>query len=556
MKSNIKLLMLTGALMGMSACTNLDTDIKSQYTTYPDHEAALFAKFDACYYYLRNEAGLGRNFWEGVMMQGDEMMGVCYTASNYFDNGRVVRPSLHDLTLDIPGVGLMDNMMQGVTYCNTVISELGGEDGKNAVVAPIRAIRAFYTYMMIDLYGDAPLLDKTPAAGTVIERKSRPEVAKWIESELKEVIPQLTTDNDLTTYGRPNKWMAEALLVKLYLNWGVYMQEDVKNVTVDSPNERLDDCIAWCDSLIDSQEFSVGQGYRKKFFPNNTTLALNGEIKDFIYVMPFDPNTLGQSYSGGHTLDRFMNFKKANKTTPGPWGFQPAKSTAGIYVLTNECAARFNLAGDERNEMILKGPQYAMDYTWDYAVTETPLMLNGTQVEYTPITESSFEDKDILSVGADGVENCQKGYRLAKYVSDPSDYSVYGRYQSNDIPIFRYADILLTKAECLVRKGESNATAAALINEVRDCSGAEHFTGTVTLQDILDERGREFICEMWRRQDLIRCGQFENDWGLKNIVNKSAKTDKWRRLMPIPRGVLETNTNWKQNEGYSGIGTN
>jgi hypothetical protein len=72
----------------------------------------------------------------------------------------------------------------------------------------------------------------------------------------------------------------------------------------------------------------------------------------------------------------------------------------------------------------------------------------------------------------------------------------------------------------------------------------------VTLQDVLDERGRELIAEMWRRQDLIRFGQFENDWGFKNEVNPSAKTDKWRRLLPIPTGVMDTNTNWKQNTGY------
>ena len=89
------------------------------------------------------------------------------------------------------------------------------------------------------------------------------------------------------------------------------------------------------------------------------------------------------------------------------------------------------------------------------------------------------------------------------------------------------------------------------MNQVRDCSSAPHVVGTPTLQDLLDERCREFICEMWRRQDLIRFGQFENDWGFKNEINPGAKTEKWRRLLPIPKGVMETNTNWDQNEGYS-----
>ena len=129
----------------------------------------------------------------------------------------------------------------------------GGEDVENnTTIAPVRAIRAFYHFMMMDLYGDVPLLDHTPAEGEVIERAPRAEVARWIEQELLSVIPQLTAENNDNTYGRPNKWMAEALLVKLYLNWGVYTCGDVKSVTNDTPNEKLNDCVAWCDSITDS----------------------------------------------------------------------------------------------------------------------------------------------------------------------------------------------------------------------------------------------------------------------------------------------------------------
>ena len=132
---------MAGVLVGASACTDLNTDINSQYTKYPNNKVAVQAKLEGCYYYLRNEAGLGRNYWEGVMLQGDEMMAISYN-NGYFDNGRAVFPSLHNLNLDIPGVGIMSDLMSGVTYCNSVIIELGGADGKDAIVAPVRAIRA------------------------------------------------------------------------------------------------------------------------------------------------------------------------------------------------------------------------------------------------------------------------------------------------------------------------------------------------------------------------------------------------------------------------------
>ena len=70
------------------------------------------------------------------------------------------------------------------------------------------------------------------------------------------------------------------------------------------------------------------------------------------------------------------------------------------------------------------------------------------------------------------------------------------------------------------------------------------------LQDLLDERGREFFDENWRRNDLIRFGKFEDDWGLKHVINPAAKSEKFRRIYPIHKDWMNVNTNWKQNPGY------
>lgn len=545
------------AALSLAACSDLDTPIDSKYTKYPDNPIAVNARLEGCYYYQRNEAWFARNFWEGIMLQGDELMAVSYNGG-YYDNGRAVLPSIHKLNPDVPGVGLMGDMMSGISYCNQVMTALGGEEGADAdIVAPVRAMRAYYTFWMMDLYGDVPILDPRTMPDEGVPRSPRKEVAKWVESELKTVYPKLTDEVNTDTYGRPTKWMALATLAKLYLNWGVYTADDVETVDNNTPNEKLNDLVAVCDTIIKSGKFEVGKGYRKKFFPDNGLKDgkfPNGIVKDFIYALPFDPTTLGNSRDGGIELDRFTQFKKANNTTPGPWGFVPAKSCAGTYVLTDEAAARFNLKGDERNEMILKGPQYAMDYTNGYAITNTPLMYKGAQVNYKPLSQvddSEWQDVSRLDIGPDNADNIQKGYRLAKFVSDPDAYSIFNRFASNDVPIFRYADILLEKAEAILRgaTATNGDTPQSLINQVRDCSGAEHIGANVTLQDLLDERGREFIGEIWRRNDLIRFGQFENQWGMKYKANPDAGA-KWRRLLPIPTGEMDTNTNWEQNKGY------
>jgi hypothetical protein len=89
-----------------------------------------------------------------------------------------------------------------------------------------------------------------------------------------------------------------------------------------------------------------------------------------------------------------------------------------------------------------------------------------------------------------------------------------------------------------------------LFNQIRSYVKAPTLTSAPTLDELLDERGREFFDENWRRNDLIRFGKFEKDWGFKNTINPVAKTDFTKRIFPVPTGVLNENTNWKQNAGY------
>lgn len=544
MKSYIKAFALTGVMaMAAASCTDLDTDIKGNYTEFPDNPIAMSGAFDACYHYQRNEAWFGRNFWEGALLGGDEFVGVNFNGG-WYDNGRIADPSVHRFRPDLQSVGLMGDMMSGISYTNTRIAQYGGSDQKDPIVAPLRAIRAYYTFWMMEFYGDVPILNND--GSEVIERKPRAEVAKWIESELLEVIPDLTETNDLTTYGRPNKWMAEALLVKLYLNWGVYTH-DITSVDNNTPNEKLNDCVKWCDELIDAGIFEVGKGYRKKFFPDNGV-----HIKDFIYAIEFDPEKYGANYGGGTEFWRFVGFKKNKQANI--FQYVVSKSCGGIYIMTPEAVDRFNLKGDERNEMIAVGPQKRFDN--NYNRTEEDVVVTDGNGNFHSVLnfkkEFEFADISTFNIGSDGDLNLlQNGARCWKYMPRQEDFDKWGRKQGNDIPVFRYADILLSKAECILRGATATkgATAASLVNEVRDCAGAPHCT-SITLDELLDERSREFIMEPWRRNDLIRFGKWENCAKWKVQSSPETMSDKRKRLYPIPTGEMNTNTNWKQNDSY------
>ena len=139
------------------------------------------------------------------------------------------------------------SFLNGITYTNKRIQLYGGPgypEELDPIVAPLRAIRAYYHFWMMELYGDVPILDRVTSENEPIDRQPRAKVAEFIEKELLEILNQeegLSKANDMSTYGKPNYWMAAALLAKLYLNWGVYTNDitTVSNSTPQSKTERL-----------------------------------------------------------------------------------------------------------------------------------------------------------------------------------------------------------------------------------------------------------------------------------------------------------------------------
>jgi len=104
---------------------------------------------------------------------------------------------------------------------------------------------------------------------------------------------------------------------------------------------------------------------------------------------------------------------------------------------------------------------------------------------------------------------------------------------SNDFPIFRYADVLLMKAEAMIRQGENGDQ---YVNEIRRRAGVSEWTGA-TLDQILEERGREMFMEGHRRQDLIRFGKYNDSWWEKDASGSD------RNVFPIPQWAIDANPN-------------
>lgn len=544
MKSYIKNTLFTGLLLSsVTACTDLDVDIKSTYTSYPTTEIATEAKMADLYYGFRGP--LGRRYTEAAWLSSDEFTAVTF-GGNWYDGGNYVHATLHMSNPDDAHIDWLGDITGTITKCNQAIVDLGGDEATDESIAKALTMRAFYHFIFMDMFGDAPILDHVIGSDEAVVRSPRAEVAAFIESDLLRAINSggLSENVNASTYGKPTKWMAEALLVKLYLNWAVYTSSDVANYEPTLTNAKLNDAVAYCDEIIKSGKFDLSDSYRKKFMPDN-----GSQIKDFIYAMPYDNAT-----AQGMTYARFQYWPKFNNNGSGGaglFGVTLSKNAGGIFTITPEAADRFSLAGDERNEIILKDELFTYNIS-TFAKTTTPYLYNGQRVVLTKNITLLTPGDASMNVG-DNFNGWNQGYRCIKWGLQAADYDTYNRNQSNDVPIFRYADILLMKAEAILRgaTATNGDTPMSLFNQIRSYVKAPTLTTAPTLQDILDERGREFFSEMWRRNDLIRFGQFENDWGLKHVINSAAKTQKWRRIFPIPTNVMNSNTNWTQNTGYN-----
>lgn len=551
---------ISAALLALTTvgCTDLDVDIKSQYTEYPDSEIALSARINNAYYAFRG--ALGRRYDELISCNSDEYTAVSFDG-DYLNGRDMSNISLHMVDADASNsqLAVFNDIQAGIVNCNQLLMDLGEEEENVSITAPIRAARAFYTFLLMDNWGDTPIIDYKVLdnSNAAIDRSPRADVAHWIESELLAVRDNCPSDVSEDTYGTPTCWMVDALLAKLYINWNVYTKDVTSaNWDANAANEKLTDCIAACDRIIESGKFDLSDDYKDKFMYTN-----GSQIKDFIYAMPYDAVT-----AQGMTYARFRTWRKGQNSN-GFYSIEMTNSVGGNMTLTPEFVELFCLPGDRRNDVIAgsTGENIGMAtfdvYQYDNTTGMPTTVRNtydGKDITFTksitlkndPTANPPVVPNADLNCGAD-ITGWTQGYRSIKFFPDINDYNVYSRNQDNDVPIFRYADVILMKCEAITRGGSATLgdTPMSLFNEIRAYVNAPLIESNPSLQDILDERGREFLDEHWRRNDLIRFGDFERDWGLKNDFNPNASNPQYR-LLPLARDVLNANTNWEQNPGY------
>ena len=525
MKSFVKLGVLVMAVMGMTACVNdLNTEPIDKNSTTAFNQDAVFSK---CYATLALTGQKGpdgdcdiddldegtssfyRMMWELNEFCSDEGWWIWNDVGladirvmNWNGDNALVKGLYYRLNIDIK-------------LCNHFLEHASTDELGNIQRAEVRFIRALNYWYMLDMFKVAPL--STKESTELPEFVEREALYTWLVGELNE-LTEILPEQRLSVY-RVDKYAAWLLLARTYLNAEVY-----------TGTPMWEKCIEQCDSIINGgYGYMLNPDYFTTFKKENTA---NMEI---IFPIVFD-----QVYAKGnmfHLITLHYVHQEVYGFTTATWN-----GPCTLESFYNKYADN-----DKRKAQWLVGA--VLDDAGDTIMYDTGNKAIGDNGKLPAVITPKIT-KILDATKANSFEG-------ARFVKFEPEFGIE-HHANSDFPIYRYADILLMKAECLMRLngGVANGDALALVNQVHTRAGLEPYT-TLDLEELLNERGRELAWEGHRRQDLIRFGKYaEGKWEFMDKDENGAPIDASYRndhvnIFPIPEWVMTANPGvYTQNPGY------
>jgi hypothetical protein len=395
-------------------------------------------------------------------------------------------------------------ILLAVTYANEFIraSAASSDPEVARFAAEARYLRALAYYHALDLFGRPSFVTEEDLPGAFFpEQIERTDLFTYIESELTDIEGLLGEPK--FEYGRADKAAVWMLQAKMYLNAEVY-----------TGTARYTDCVTAVNKVIASGAYSLAPNYLANFRADNDTSP------EMIFAFNYDARR-SQSYGG---MDYIIHGSICGSMQPGDFGVSSGWSQNRV---TPEFADKFpdpSGATDRR----------ALFYTDGQSKT-----INDVAVPTDGWGVTKF--KNITLAGG----------------AAPSGGSP--DFVDTDFPIFRLADAYLMYAEAVLRGGSGGSPSQALtyVNNIRtrafNGAGGNISQGQLTLQFILDERGRELYWECTRRTDLVRYDQLTGGsylWQWKGNDKDGVPTPSYRDVFPIPAREITGNPNLTQNTGY------
>ena len=422
-----------------------------------------------------------------------------------------------------------------ITLCNRSIEQLDAHghllnaSDLMSYKAEVRSIRAICYWYLLDLFARVPIITSTDKAINQIQQAERSQVFDFVVSELMESWPHLSSEISVHRgdfYARVTQSVDIFVLAKLMLNAEVYADDDWTDSDRPDGSKMMfnidgqvmnawEATIYYCNILDDEFGFRLADTYRENFAVHNDNSPEN------IWIIPMDKDLY---YNEMQYMYRSWHYRHA-----AAYGFSGENGTCA----TLKALQVFGYGTEEQDERF--NINYWADEVYDY---DGDLVLDRTG---NPLRYYPWEVQLYLG-GSPYVETA--GARMKKYEVDKNG-TKDGQLIDNDIVLFRFADVLLMRAEAKLRNGEDGQDD---LNAVRLRAWMPE--RQISLETLLDERLLELCWEGWRRQDLIRFGQYESLFQGDVYDEKVNESDHHTTVFPIPGDIITLNPNITQNKGY------
>lgn len=539
--------LITAPVFLMNGCTKLEENVYDQLITdnfYNNKNEVLSAVLRPYTHANAWVTPSGQDgWWRPAELSADQLAWPT-KGRHGEDGGKWKRLHYHTwLADDGPLNNAWSLMYWGMGLCNDPIENLEKRDisrmgitqiEKDAYIAELKLLRAFHYLKLMDLFGNIPVVTQVgiPAKPATLPRK---DVFAFIEKEIKENINKAPLHSDKMV-GRMSQAGGYAMLVELYLNAEVW-----------TGTARWDDCIAAADKLISGA--AGGQNGAMQLDPNifnqfNSTNELSKEAI-FSIAYEFRKASFQPSWTG-----EFYHFQQGLIYGGNRNGNDGVVVIPGVFSTYEDTDLR-------KRGWLLEGPMVRFD-NGQPALATGGNEYSGQQIVFVDNIRKNKTNSTVSNM-SEGEEN--SGVRFNKYklgnqiagVVNGVAVPIDPNYNNTDWNIYRLTWVYFAKAEALMRKAGNIATAdaVALINTTkRRAYAAADFvpytTATLTMDELLAERGREFIFEGFRRNDLIRFGKFTTaSWW------DHTPSQPFRTLFPIPQVQRTLNINLTQNPGYA-----
>ena len=455
-------------------------------------------------------------------------------------------------------------LITDISYCNHYL-ELDAAQADPTKLAEVRFIRAYLYSQMLDLFGDPSFI---PAISTEMPKQAHAYNEKfdasqtytraellamgreflfgWVVNELKAceanlMDPQPKTDSD-PNYGRVDKAAAWLMLSRIYLNAGTYLNNDGQN------NPYWTDALTYAEKVINSSYALF----------DDSKISAQAKANGY---KPYDLLFMGDNGSNGASCEAIFPLLQDGKTTKA-WGgskfFVAALWNAEMTTVTGKDAGCTNAAWAgmrARPQLIEKFTNKPESF-----VGKTSAEIRAMNIDDRAIFWGVGKDLECFPNDATGF---QHGLTSPKWSNNYASGGTPHGTEDVDIDFFllRKAEAYLNAAEADMHiSGESSPKAKQYLDLIRSRAHVTTTISNYTLNDVLDERSREFYFEGVRRTDLIRFNQFgginvQYGWQGKggNESYTGAPFEKFRNVYPIPSAEIMANSNLTQIDGYNEV---